>query len=41
VMLSGRVVAELPRGQATRQELGRHMTGAVAESAAAKPGGDR
>jgi len=31
VMLGGRIVAELPRGGATRQELGRHMTGAAKE----------
>jgi simple sugar transport system ATP-binding protein len=29
VMLGGRIVAELPRDQATRRELGRHMTGAA------------
>jgi len=29
VMLGGRIMAELPRGQATRRELGRHMTGAT------------
>src|SRR4051812_9410036 len=28
VMLDGRIVAEVPRGQATRADLGRHMTGA-------------
>jgi general nucleoside transport system ATP-binding protein len=33
VMLGGRIVAELGRGQASRQELGRHMTGAVHEGA--------
>ncbi|MGI8558205.1 MAG: ABC transporter ATP-binding protein [Solirubrobacteraceae bacterium] len=38
VMLGGRIVAELPRGQATRQELGRHMTGAVADDSAATTG---
>jgi simple sugar transport system ATP-binding protein len=27
VMLGGRIVAELPRGRATRRDLGRHMTG--------------
>lgn len=31
VILGGRIVAELPRGEATRRELGRHMTGAVKE----------
>lgn len=29
VMLGGRIVAELPRGEATRHQLGRHMTGAA------------
>jgi simple sugar transport system ATP-binding protein len=32
VMLGGRIVAELARGAASRQELGRHMTGAVSET---------
>jgi len=29
VQLGGRIVAELPRDAANRQELGRHMTGAT------------
>lgn len=40
VMLGGRIVAELPRGQATRQDLGRHMTGAGTDRAPAWTGGD-
>jgi simple sugar transport system ATP-binding protein len=31
VMLAGKIVAEFPRGAATRAELGRHMTGAHME----------
>jgi simple sugar transport system ATP-binding protein len=33
VMLGGRIVAEFPRAEATRQELGRHMTGAAGKDA--------
>jgi len=33
VMLAGKIVAELPRGSATRAELGRHMTGAHGDEA--------
>jgi simple sugar transport system ATP-binding protein len=33
VMLGGRIVAELPRGEATRRDLGRHMTGATDDEA--------
>jgi ABC-type uncharacterized transport system ATPase subunit len=39
VMLGGRIVAEFPRGLATRQELGRHMTGVVRDDASAGTGG--
>jgi hypothetical protein len=38
-MLGGRIVAELARSEATRRELGRHMTGAVGDDSGVRAGG--